>query len=236
MTLRILCLNPLGSDVMEGPVTKTIDSIKGLEVEGRVVHLEQGTDSLEYHVHEHGNLTETLEWVSLAEREDYHAVVIGCFHDTGLREARELVSIPVLAPAESFSHVAISLGHRFSIIVGRRKWIPKLDGRIREYGVSTRLASFRSIEMSVPQMRAHPEQMRASTVREAGRAVKEDGAEAIVQGCTSYVGFMQEVTESVPVPVLDPVVVDWKWAEMAASLCERAGLSHSKIYEAADVT
>jgi len=119
--LRILWINPLGTDMYDEHIRKIIEEIKRPDVEATIVHLSKGPIHIEYHYYEHLAMGEVLQWVSWAEKEDYDGVVIGCFYDTGLREAREIVSIPVIAPAEACMHVASTLGHKFSILVGRRK-------------------------------------------------------------------------------------------------------------------
>ncbi len=141
-TLKIMYINPIGSDVVDELMLETIQRVKRPDVRPTVVHLEEGPDHLEYHFHEHLNTGETLGWVRQAEREGYDAAVIGCFYDTGLREAREISTIPVVGPAEATMHLAATLGHKFSVIVGRRKWIPKIEDHARAYGVESKIASF----------------------------------------------------------------------------------------------
>jgi allantoin racemase len=211
-------------------IIKIINEIKRPDVEAKIVHLSKGPIHLEYHYYEHLTLGETLEWVRWAEKEGYDAAVIGCFYDPGLREARELVSIPVVAPAESSMHVAATLGHKFSIIVGRRKWIPKMESNVYQYGLEKKLASFRVINFTVPRMIKEPEKLKDSIFMAAKKAIEEDGAEVIVLGCTIESGFMKELMSELGVPVLDAVVVSWKYAEMMADLYRKMGLTHSKIH------
>jgi allantoin racemase len=208
----------------------TINEVKRPDVKSKVVSLRRGPVHLEYHYYEHLNLGETLGWVRRAEKEGYDAVVVGCFYDPGLREARELVSIPVIFPAEATMHVAATLGHKFSIIVGRRKSIPKMESNVYVYGLERKLASFRSVEFTVPRMGSEPEKLKRAILKEAKKAVEEDGAEVIVLGCTFQSGFMKELTKNLKVPVLDAVVTSWKYAEMMADLYRKVGLAHSKLY------
>ena len=78
--------------------------------------------------------------------------MIGCFYDGGLREARELLRMPVVGHGRGGMLLAATLGHRFSIIVGRRKWIPKMTDNAVLLGIDRRLASFRSVEMGIPEI------------------------------------------------------------------------------------
>jgi allantoin racemase len=220
----------MGTDVYDKHMLKTINDIKRPDVRPKIVHLRKGPIHLEYHYYEHLNLHETLDWVRWAEKKRYDAVVIGCFYDPGIREARELVSIPVIVPAEATLHVAATLGHKFSIIVGRRKWIPKMESNVYLYGLERKLASFKVLEFTVPRMFAEPEKLEKAILTQAKKAIEEDGAEVIVLGCTMESGFMKELTRKLKVPVLDAVAISWKYAEMMADLYRKVGLVHSKLY------
>jgi allantoin racemase len=228
--LKILFINPLGTDIYDTHMLDTINEVKRSDVRAKVVHLRKGPVHVEYHYYEHLNLGETLDWVRWAEKEGYDAVVVGCFYDLGIREARELVSIPVIFPAEATMHVAATLGHKFSIIVGRRKSIPRMESNVYVYGLERKLASFRVIDFTVPRMFSEPEKLKKAILTEAKKAVEEDGAEVIVLGCTMQSGFMKDLTKKLRVPVLDAVVTSWKYAEMMADLYRKVGLTHSKLY------
>jgi allantoin racemase len=79
-------------------------------------------------------------------------------------------------------------------------------------------------------MLAQQKKLKESTAREARAAVEEDGAEVIVMGCTAESGFADELSRGLGVPLLDPVVTSWKFAEMQADMYSTSGISHSKAY------
>lgn len=189
----------------------------------------RGPRHLEYHYYETLVLPDLLHTIVEAERQGYDAAVIGCFYDLGLQEGRELATrMIVTAPCESSVHLAATLGHTFSVIVGRRKWIPQMHDNVRRYGLESRLASFRTIDLGVPQYHAD-ESETARRFYEAGRrAVEEDGAEVIVLGCTASAGFYAELQERLGVPVIDSAIAAVKYAEHLVDLRDRFGWSHSK--------
>lgn len=68
-----------------------------------------------------------MHLVQEAEREGFGAVIVGCFYDVGPQAPRELSeSMLVVAACEASVHLAARLGDRFSIIVGRAKWVPEM--------------------------------------------------------------------------------------------------------------
>lgn len=190
----------------------------------------RGPRHLEYHYYETIVMQDLVHTIVEAERDGYDAVVIGCFYDLGLQEAREMSErMVVTAPCESSVLLAGSLGHNFSIIVGRRKWIPQMHDNVRRYGMDSRLASFRYIDLWVPQYH-EDEAETARRFHEVGRkAVEEDGAEVIILGCTASAGFYKELQNEFGVPVIDSALAAVKHAEHLVDLQDRFGWSHSKI-------
>jgi allantoin racemase len=230
MPTKIMFINPVGTGTSDPHLLSVIERVRRKDVEPVVVHLPKGPDHTEYHYYEHLVTHDVLNEVRRAEAEKFNAVIIGCFYDPGLREARELVSIPVVGPAESTMLVACTLGHKFSILVGRRKWIPKMESNARMYGLGERLASIRPLGIRVIEMLAEQKRLKQSAAREGRAAVDEDGAEVIVMGCTMESGFADELSRTLGVPVLDPVVTSWKFAEMQADMYSSLGISHCKAY------
>jgi len=190
---------------------------------------DSGTKHLEYEFYEHLAIHKIIEKTVNAEREGFDGVVIGCFYDPGLREVRELVEIPVVGVCEASLHVASMLSaDKFSVLVGRRKWIPKMADNARNYGFDSRIASWRVLDLTVPDMH-DMEKTQAAILREARGAVEEDMAECVVLGCTGMAGQAIKAQEELGVPILDPVLMGVKVAELRATLWKRYGISHSKI-------
>ncbi len=209
----------------DGWVEQWIESGTTVEIRG----FGTGLPHLEYNFYEHLAAHQVIRLSVNAEREGFDAVVIGCFYDPGLRVARELVRIPVVGVSEATLHVAAMLSAgKFSILVGSRSWIPKMAENAGSYGLESRIVSWRVMGLTVPDMRDR-EKTQAAILREARAAVEEDLAEVICLGCTGMAGQAEYAQEALGVPVLDPVVMGLKMAELRADLWKRFGISHSKI-------
>jgi len=209
----------------DGWVEQWIGSDTTVDIQGFGI----GLPNLEYSFYEHLAAHQVIRRSVNAEREGFDAIVIGCFYDPGLRAARELVRIPVVGVSEAALHVAAMLSAgRFSILVGRRNWIPRMAENARSYGLESRIASWRVMGLTVPDMRDR-DKTQAAILREAKAALQEDLAEVICLGCTGMAGQAQYAQEALGVPVLDPVVMGLKMAEFRAELWKRFGISHSKI-------
>lgn len=229
---KILWINPVGTADYDQALQEWIDTAKRPETQVDVVSLDRGPKHLEYHYYEALILADVLHLVKRAEKEGYDAAIPGCFYDPGLREAREITDrIVVTAPAEASMLIAATLGHRFSIIVGRKKWIPKMRENAVNYGLVERLASFESVELGVEDFQKDKEETERRLAEAAQRAIENKLAEVIILGCGYQFGFYQVLQKKLGVPVIDAVVAALKHAEMGIELRKRFGWGHSKCCE-----
>jgi allantoin racemase len=226
---EILWVNPVCSGAFDTETHELIEAVRAPQHEPRVCHLEVGPPHLEYHLYEHEAFLPMLQLMRQAEADGCGAGIIGCFYDGGLRELRESLTMPVVGMAEASLFLAGTLGHRFSIIVGRRKWIPKMSDNVLLYGLERRLASFRSVEMGIPDVLADPELFYDRVLEQGRQAVEHDGAEVIVLSEIATPAFWLRARRELSVPLVDPGVACWKWAELVADVYERVGISHSKV-------
>jgi allantoin racemase len=226
---RILWINPLGTSVFDATIGAELRRVKRPDTDVEVRSLKRGPHHLEYHAYESWVTPDVLTTIVAAEREGFDAAVIGCFYDTGLRAAREVATrIVVAAPCESAVHIASTLGDSFSVIVGRRKWVPEMRDNLTRYGYRDRLASFKVVELGVHDFQADPERTRQRLTAAAEEAVTKDGAEVVVLGCTAEYGFFEELQSKLGVPVIDATVAPFKYAELLAGLAT-LGWRPSKI-------
>jgi allantoin racemase len=88
---------------------------------------------------------ELLENVGRAEREGYDAFVIGNVCDPGIREAREIASIPVIGLGEASMLTASHMGESFSIVAINEKLMSRIIDNVRRVGLQHRMAAIQPI-------------------------------------------------------------------------------------------
>jgi allantoin racemase len=199
------------------------------DTEISVVGLDRGPASLESDYEDALAVPDILAKVRAAEAEGMDAVIIDCMADPGLSPARELVSIPVVGPAQTAMHLATILAHRFSVLTVLERDIPLIDRLARLYGLEDKLASARPVNIPVLELGRDQERLVGALVGQAARAVAEDGAHIVFPGCTGMKGLAQQVEQALAergyaVPVIDPSLAALKLAEGLVDM----GLSHSK--------
>jgi allantoin racemase len=164
-----------------------------------------------------------------AAREGFDALVIGCFYDTGLAEAREVSGeMIVTAPCAASCEIAASLSNRFGVIVGRRKWVDQMQATVHSLGHRDRLAGFYPVGLGVTEFQQDHDRTAARLLEVGRRAVAEDYAEALILGCTMEVGFDKTVERELGVPVIDPAIAALKRAEWGAILKRDCGWKPSR--------
>ncbi|RCK72937.1 MAG: Hydantoin racemase [Anaerolineae bacterium] len=228
--MRILWINPVGTTAFDADTAKILAATKRAETTTKVVSLPSNRPPhLEYHAYE-AQVVADIVRITYAAAQSYDAIVIGCFYDVGLREAREVSgSAIVLAPCQSATTIAANLGNSFSILVGRKKWIPKMRENVILYGHEHRLASMRAVDLGVHDFQADEKKTCQKLIDEGRRAVEEDGAEVLILGCTAEYGFYQRMQETLGVPVIDAILAPFKMAEFMVELGQRLGWRPSRV-------
>jgi len=104
----------------------------------------------------------------------------------------------------------------------------------RKLGIESRLASAIGINVPVLVLEKDLEETAAQIVKAAKQAIKTDGAEAIVLGCTGMTAVAQNVREQLSVPLVEPAATTLKMAELLVKLGlhhHRGGLYVSAVYD-----
>lgn len=194
-----------------------------------IVAMPRGPMHLEYEYYQQLAALEMLNAVKRAENQGYDGAIIGCFDDPALAAAREIChNMCVAGSAESSMGLAATLGSRFSVIVGRDKWIPRMRENVVKYGHQEHLASFRSLGLGVLDFQVDHQRTIDRMREETERAIKEDKAEVIILGCTMEFGFYTQLQKEFGVPVLDALICGLKHAEYLVGLKQTAGWYFSK--------
>jgi allantoin racemase len=228
--MRILWINPIGYDGFNGDTLKILKEVRSAGTQVDLVSLPPDRPlHLQYHSYE-GLVVADIVRLTYQAAKEYDGVVIGCFYDLGLREAREVSGRAIVtAPCESSTAIASMLGNTFSVLVSSRKNFSKMRENIHLYGYGHRLASMRSIGVDVLQLQADRDHTCERLLSDGHKAIEEDGAEVLILGCAAVYGFYQEMQERLGVPVIDSVLAPFKYAEFLAGLANSFGWYPSRI-------
>ena len=148
----------------------------------------------------------------------HDAVVIGVSYDSGLRGARELLSIPVVGMTEAGLLTACMLGGRIGVITFGRRVLPLYHELVASYGLATRIAGWRTLESTAAYARGAHETLDAEITAAACDLVERDGAETVVLTGAVMAGVPARLQMCVPVPLIDCLACAIRQAELLVSL------------------
>jgi len=190
--------------------------------------IKYGTVSIESSYDETLCAPNIIKLIEKAEKDGFDGAFINCFSDPGLEGAREAVDIPVVGAGHASIFFGAELCHRFSIITPVESSIHKDEITLLAEGMESKLASVRSVDISVVDLE-DKEKMTEALIKESERAVKEDGAHGILLGCTGMIGLQDDIEHKMQdlgyyIPVIHPVPTSIKYLELLINM----GLSQSK--------
>ena len=157
--------------------------------------------------------------------EPYDAVVLAGFGEHGRDGIQELIEQPVLEICEASAHVAMMIGHAYSVVTTLQRSVPAIEDRLRLAGLWERCASVRAGGMNTTDLDKDPDRTLRAIVEEARKAVEIDRAEVICLGCAGMAGLEEAITGEIGVPVVDGVGAAVRLAEAVVGM----GLKTSKV-------
>jgi len=182
------------------------------------------------------NDREIIEACLEAEKEGADAVWVNCFGDPGVKQARHVLNVPVVGPAEASLHFACQLGRRIAVISANMPGqFDQVHETVRLHGLEGRLSpnGIRLDREPFPEFWAKAMEDPNMAVQGLVEVAKEciaDGADVIVIGCCgtgpvcSAVGLNKITVEGHDIPIVDPVMVAAKTAEMQVDIRKGTGL------------
>ncbi len=194
-----------------------------------ITQIAQGTPSIECEYDEALCTPAIIAACEQAERDGYEGIFINCFGDPGVRATRERVGVPVFGGFEPVMHLALGMADRIGIVTVLPNVLPMIRAEVARACLGGRVACVRTVDIPVLDL-GHHEKLCAAVYEESLRAIREDGAEAIVLGCTAMI----DVTETVQARLHEagyrvPVLEAAQSAVMTLELAVKMGLNHSRI-------
>jgi Asp/Glu/hydantoin racemase len=166
------------------------------------------------------------------ERDGVDGVFVACSGDTGVAEARSLLSIPVVGPMEATLLLACSYGWRFAILtVADRTWSSYLEQTVQALGLANRYAGQRQLETPTATIFTEgferPEIV-IEDIRQRAAECVSDGADVIVIGSAGLGTFATHFGVSrfddPEVPVFDAITTALKVTELRVALTRRLAI------------
>lgn len=184
------------------------------------------------------NDTEMVRGALKAEAQGYDAVVMCCFGDPGVYQARSIVDIPVTGPGESSMLLATLMGAKFAIVAMTSGWVAVVERNMHSYGFEDRAIKQKPVRYvegmegaAIEAYKGNPDALITKFEKEALKCV-EDGADVVIPGCAwvgpalALAGY--KYVGSTGVPVLNATYAALKMAELMIDMRRTTGVIKSK--------
>ncbi len=190
---------------------------------------------VQYRAMAHFDTRDVITNAIYAEKNGFDAFMVGNISDYGLREAREMVNIPVLGLCESSVHIASIMGANFGFVGISPKWSQLLLENVARYGLSSRLVGIEPADTSLLQLKVamHDDNYLDQVMgqfNEAAQKLLNKGTEVIIPaGGNLMIVFAEKGIGKIGnTPIVSGIIEMVKMAEMAVKVKRITGRFTSK--------
>lgn len=228
--MKLLVINPFGVGSYDDKIKKICNSVARADTEIVVEHNERGIPFIRHAYFQMLMVSDVVERIIQAEKEGFDGVFVSCCFEPGVKEAREVVDIPVVGGSMPSVFLARQLGQKFGFITDTKRADAQTYDLFKQYKLDVEMAGLTSVEMKVEDIAKSPEKNFEQTVKVARKLVA-DGADVIITGCTVVAAFFSdnEVPDDLKkIPILDANVCAIKTLEMLVDLHQKLGVTVSR--------
>ena len=132
--------------------------------------------------------------------------IIGCFDNTGLREARRITAKPVIGIGQAAYHMACLANERFTVLTTLDVSIPVIKQNIDELGFSIWCDDVLASGVPVLDLEFQPEIAVPKVAKAIVKIKKRFPKTTIVLGCAGMTIIKSELVEELPsIQLIDPI-------------------------------
>jgi len=228
--MKLLVINPFGTGEYDQTVKNVVEKVKRRDTEILVKHLPRGIPFIRHAYFQMLMTVDLVEEIIKAEKEKFDGVFVSCCFEPGVKEAREIVDIPIVGGTQPAVFLARQLGQKFGFITDTPRANAQTYDVFKQYKLDVELVGIRSVEMNVEDIAKSPRANLEKVIKVAEGLVK-DGADVIINGCTIVAAYFSEKAKPkslAKIPILDSNVCAIKTLEMLVDLQQKAGVSVSR--------
>ena len=209
--MRIVYINPNATRSMTDGIVKVA---RAALPDARITGLTNvdGPPSIEGAGDGEAALPGVLALLDQAESAGAAAIVIACFDDTGLEEARRAAACPVLGIGQASYTMAGLWGRRFSVITSQEVSVPVIEDNIARQGFAAHCASVRAVGLPVLTIDEGAPETVARIADRIDTARTQDGADCALLGCAGMGAMADALAERSAIPVIDGIAASARLA------------------------
>jgi allantoin racemase len=223
-------VNPFGVGTYDEPIEKATRRVARPGTEVTVRHLNRGLSFIRHAYFQMMLLPDIVETIYQAEKEGFDGATVACAFDPGIKEAKEVVNIPVVGEAAAAVSIARMLGQKFSVITDAKRAVAGITDLFRMNHLDVDMIDLVDVDMGVEDMERQKMEVRERICDIARRLVSK-GADSIVIGCSvlsAYTFGMDIPDDLKDIPFIDCNVAAIKTLEMMVDLHKTCNIEPSR--------
>lgn len=162
-----------------------------------------------------------LECVAKAQAMGADAIIIACFDDTGLAEARNLATCPVLGIGQAAYTMASLLSGAFCVVTSVEAAVPVIEDNIQSSGFSGNCAQVRASGLAVLAIEEGGEDMLDHLSQAILETKHHAQCQAVILGCAGMAMHRAALTKRTGAILIDGVIASAHLAVAGASTLSR---------------
>ena len=187
--MKVILINPNSTEAM------TLSSVETAQKTAPEINFEgwtsfDGPPSIQGEEDGNHAIKPMLELVKKANKQKPSAIIIGCFDDTGLEQARQISLCPVLGIGESSFLLSYLFSGKTAVITTVHEAVPIIKKNIKNAGYSTLISEVIAAGVEVLDLEFSPAQS-AVKFAQASKAL-DASTQNIILGCAGAVKIKDE--------------------------------------------
>lgn len=207
--LRLLVLNPNTSQRFTELIVKETRKAAGDNIEVVGVTSRFGPDYIGNEVAIAIAMHSMIDLMAKQLKKDsnFDAAIIAGFGCGEAAILQGMTPFPVIGLLEASLSLALLFGQKFSILSGGEKWKPILEKQVKNFGLSDRLASVRTVPMTGAEIVENPDKAYEMIAKLSETCALQDGASCVILGGAALAGFPEIIHQRVSIPLIDNLAI-----------------------------
>lgn len=148
--------------------------------------------------------TEVLKLIRTCDTRAYDAILMACFDDLAIDEARLISKAPVYGTCQLSVETIMDITDKFSIVTTVHQAVSGIEQLVRKHGAGSAFTTY-AAGIGVEQAAAADTDTVRKVTETALLAIRDDGAKAILLASGGLTGYAPLLSTSIKVPIVDGV-------------------------------
>lgn len=222
--MHIHMVMPVISDVMNSKILEHCRLVSSEDTKLTIRSITDGTESIESMFDEELGAANILREVKRAENDGADGVIVYCFTNPAVDAAKELLNIPVIGIGEAAQTIAMPLCENYGIVTTIQNSVTRNKRKAKVLGTYSKLGAVLPLGLKVTDLTGERDTILSTVTNVLQPQVKERDLDLLILGCGYLIGYADDLSNDLGVPVIDPGQSAVKLMEAYISL----GIAQSK--------